>query len=219
MSKKVILTGGTGMTGSLVQQLCLEYPEIQSVISLVRRPSGVNHPKLKEVLVEDFTALRHLESEFSDVDAGYFCLGVYTGAVTRDRFREITVDMPVAFARQLTALSPNARMVLLSGAGADRTEQSRMMFAKDKGVAENQLSSLLKDRFFAIRPGYIYPVTPRKEPGFSYSLMRRLYPLLKLMGPKYSIKSTELAEGIFKAGLNGAPKEILENDEILDTLK
>jgi len=219
MNKRIIMTGATGMAGSLLLQHCLESEEVAHVTSLLRKPSGIDHPKLKEILLDDFTELSGLEQAFTEKDIAYFCLGVYTGSVPRDTFRKITVDMPVAFAEMLRAHSPNARLVLLSGAGADRSEKSRMMFAKDKGVAENRLSALFPGHFHAIRPGYIYPVEPRKAPNFSYQLMRSLYPLIRLMGNNYSIKSTELAKAMFRIGLQGTPEEILENRDILEQLK
>ena len=55
----------------------------------------------------------------------------------KDEFRKITVDYTVSFATALKKGSPNAVFCFLSGQGADRTEKSRMMFARDKGHAEN----------------------------------------------------------------------------------
>jgi hypothetical protein len=89
------------------------------------------------------------------------------------------------------------------------------MFAMDKGAAENRLSAMGLGAFYAFRPGYIYPVTLRKEPNFGYRVSRFLYPLLKLMGPSVSIRSTQLAAAIFLVGLRGHSAEILENKDIL----
>jgi len=86
--------------------------------------------------------------------------------------------------------------------------------AKDKGDAENHIAALFKD-FYTFRPGYIYPVEKRKAPNAMYAVSRALYPVLKLMGKKYSIKSSELGQAMFKGGLEGAPKEELENQDIL----
>lgn len=219
MNKRIIMAGATGMVGGLLLQHCLQSEAVVHITSLLRKPSGIKHPKLEEVLLDDFTDLSGLEEAFTNKEVAYFCLGVYTGAVPRATFRKITVDMPVAFAERLKTHSPNARLVLLSGAGADRSEKSRMMFAKDKGAAENRLSDLFPGEFHTVRPGYIYPVERRKAPNFSYQLMRSLYPLVRLMGKNHSIKSTDLAEAIFHIGLHGAPGEVLENREILEQLK
>lgn len=70
--------------------------------------------------------------------------------------------------------------------------------------------------FYSFRPGYIYPDEPRKEPNIGYTIMKYLYPLIKLMGNKYSIRSTTLANAIFNVGLNGANQQVLENHEILE---
>jgi uncharacterized protein YbjT (DUF2867 family) len=216
MAKNIIIAGATGMVGNHVLQYCLKSEEVAKVTSLVRKPSNHPHPKLNEIIVKDFTQLIHLEDVFKDQDVAYFCIGVYTGSVSREVFRAITVDMPVAFGQMLKAHSPAVRYVLLSGAGADRTEKSNMMFAKDKGTAENKLSAMGLGAFHTFRPGYIYPVEKRKEPNLSYAIMRNMYPLLRMLGKKYSIKSTELAMAMFKVGLHGAEHEVLENDAILE---
>ncbi len=219
MGKKVIIAGASGMVGNIVLQQALSSKEVSEVISLVRKPLGKHHDKLSEVIITDFADYSSLNMELQNVDAAYFCIGVYTGAVDRDKFREITVDYPVELAKALHSKSPNATYCLLSGQGADRTEKSRMIFAKFKGIAENQLSKMGFEAFYTFRPGYIYPVTPREEPNFSYKLFRWLYPALKpIMGKNSSIKSTELGEAIFKAGILGAPKEELENKDILELL-
>jgi nucleoside-diphosphate-sugar epimerase len=216
IDKKVIITGTTGMIGGLVLEHCLKSQEVTRIISLVRRPSGIMHEKLHEVIIHDFTSLDETADYFESVNVVYYCLGVYTGVVSRDEFRRITVDYPETLAKVLRPKNPSLSFCLLSGAGADRTERSRMMFAKDKGAIENRLLKMRFKSFHTFRPGYIYPVTPRTEPNFSYQFMRRLYPLIKLFGANASIKSTELASAMFNVGMNGCELEILENREILE---
>ena len=211
---KVLLTGATGMIGGLVLELCLASEKIEQVISFMRKQSGRVHPKLTEVVVDDFRDYSVHKELFAEVDAAYFCLGAYTGQVSNDVLKLITVDYAVAFARQLSISSPNTRFCLLSGAGADRTEKSKTPFALYKGMAENQIASLQLDSY-SFRPGYIYPVTPRKEPNFAYRLFRLLYPVMRLLGDKYSIRSTDLAAVMFQVGLNGTDNDVLENDAIL----
>ena len=52
-----------------------------------------------------------------------------------------------------------------------------------------------------------------------YRISRALYPLIRLMGPNGSIKSTELALAMFQVGLHGATSEVLENKTILKLLE
>lgn len=218
MGKKVLITGATGMIGGLVLDHCLQSQDISKVISLVRRATGKTHPKLQEVIIEDFLNLDEDADYLESIDVVYYCLGVYTGAVNRELFREITVDYPDALANVLIKNNPTLSFCLLSGAGADRAEKSRMMFAKDKGIIENLLSSKGFRAFHAFRPGYIYPVTPRSEPNISYRLMRALYPVIKLFGKNASIRSSDLACLMFRVGLEGCVLEILENIDIQKVL-
>ncbi|MEW8685844.1 MAG: NAD-dependent epimerase/dehydratase family protein [Candidatus Thiodiazotropha sp.] len=218
MGKNVLITGATGMIGSLVLKHCLESDEVASVISLARRPSGIQHEKLNEVIIRDFLHLDENAAYFKSVDVVFYCLGVYTGAVDRKTFRTIMVDYPEALGKALKERTPHLKFCLLSGAGADRSEKSRFMFAGDKGAIENRLSEMDFAAFHAFRPGYIYPVTPRKEPNFSYRLMRWLYPVIRFFGHNTSIKSNELAEAMVKVGLSGSEQEILENRDLLKVI-
>lgn len=212
--KNAIIIGASGMIGSIILQKCLDDAQINSITAIGRKNSGIEHPKLKEVVIHDFKDYTEHESLFENQDIAYFCLGVYTGAVERDMFRTITVDYSRAFAETIKKKSPNACFCFLSGQGADQSEKSRMMFAKDKGIAENILIRLGFKETYIFRPAYIYPVTKRKEPNTMYTILRKLYPLLKTIYPNGVISSEQLAEAMFKAGLKGTPKMILENKDI-----
>jgi uncharacterized protein YbjT (DUF2867 family) len=214
MSKKILITGATGMIGGLILEIALKDDLVSEVVSIVRKKSTVSHPKLKEVIISDFLDYHSIEDSLHNIDAVYYCLGVYTGKASRDEFRKITVDYPAALAKELVRYSPKAIFCLLSGQGADRSEKSSLMFAKDKGAIENLLSGLGFKAFYTFRPSYIYSVTLRNEPNFIYKLMRVIYPLVRLLGKNFSIRSTVLANAMYKVGLEGTDKEVLENKDI-----
>ncbi len=215
MPNKILITGATGMIGSLVLDQCLNNPEINQLVSLVRKPTGIAHPKLQEIVVSDFMDLTSHQDTLQNTDLVFYCLGAYTGSATPEELRRITVDMPAHLADTLLQVGARPTFCLLSGAGADRTEKSRMAFARDKGAIENILSRKGFPAFYSFRPSYIYPVTPRKEPNFSYRLTRTLYPLIRLLGEKHSIPSIDLASAMVHVGLHGHNGEILENRDIL----
>lgn len=203
------------MIGQLVLDQCLSSPEVYEVISLVRKKSLISNAKLVEIEVADFKDYNPCSDSFEGINAAFFCIGAYSGQVAKPLFREITVDFALHFAEMLKSESPNVSMCLLSGAGADRTEKSRTAFARFKGMAENAISQLGLE-FYAFRPGYIYPVQPRKEPSTMYQILRWLYPLLNRLSPTSSITSDQLAHAMVNVGLHGARTEILENKQILD---
>jgi len=67
---------------------------------------------------------------------------------------------------------------------------------------------------YIFRPGYIYPVTPRKEPNIGYKLFRMLYKPVSAIYPNIGLTSVQLANKMFTVGLNGNNKSILENNDI-----
>jgi uncharacterized protein YbjT (DUF2867 family) len=115
------------------------------------------------------------------------------GMVTDSELRRVTVDYTVELARVLRASSPDAAFSFLSGNGADPTGQSRMAFARYKGEAEKALLATGGLRVHIFRPAYIYPVEPRKEPNFSYRLLRWIYPAFRLVFANLVIRSDDLA--------------------------
>ena len=215
--KNVVLLGATGMVGGEALGLLLEEPAVERVTVIGRRPTGIAHEKLREIIHEDFEEFSSLSDVLEGQDAALFCLGAYTGAVPDEQFRRITYDITVAFAGVLRAASPGAAMCFLSGAGADRSGKSRMAFARYKGMAENALIEAGFPRLHIFRPGYIYPVTPRKEPNLVYRISRTLWPVLRVVAAGMGISSVDLARAMVTGGLEGTGDHddpVLENRDI-----
>src|SRR6202049_2265995 len=194
--RRLVIVGATGMVGGYALRYALDYPAVGRVTAIGRKPTGLVHPHLNEVLHQDFADCSALAGALSGQDAALFCLGVYTGAVPDSELRRITVDYTVEFARVLRASSPNATFALLSGSGADPTGRSRMAFARYKGEAENALAAAGVPRVAIFRPAYIYPVQPRKEPNVSYRLLRAIYPAFRVLFPNQVIRADDLARAM-----------------------
>jgi uncharacterized protein YbjT (DUF2867 family) len=217
VQKRLVIVGATGMVGRYALGYALDYPSIGGVTVIVRRKLALSHPKLKEVLHRNFADCSALEDALSAHDAAIFCLGAYTGAVTDAELRTITVDYTVEFARVLHASSPGAAFSFLSGKGADPTGRSRMSFARYKGEAENALLAAGFPRVYVFRPAYIYPVEPRKEPNFSYRLMRSIYPAFRMLFPNQVIRADNLARAMVNVVVQQAAvreSRVLENLDI-----
>jgi uncharacterized protein YbjT (DUF2867 family) len=192
------------MVGGYALRYALDNPGVGTVTSIGRKGLGLSHPKLREVLHQDFADCSALREALSGQDAAVFCLGAYTGAVPDSEFRKITVDYPVEFARVLRASSPTASFSFLSGNGADPTGRSRMAFARYKGEAENALLALGFPHLYIFRPAYIYPVEPRKEPNFSYRILRAVYPVFRALFPNQVIRADDLARAMVDVAVGGA---------------
>src|SRR6266550_6367160 len=60
---KAIITGATGMVGEGVLLECLSHPDVEQVLVINRRPGGVSHPKLREIIRTDFFDLAPIEPQ------------------------------------------------------------------------------------------------------------------------------------------------------------
>ena len=219
---RLVIVGATGMVGGYALRYALDHPSVGAVTVIGRRKLGISHPKLDEVLHNDFTDCSALAQPLSGQDAALFCLGVYTGTVPDEEFRKITVDYTVEFARVFRTSSPGAAFSFLSGSGADQTEQSRMAFARYKGEAEKALLAAGFARVYLFRPAYIYPVEPRKEPNFSYRLLRMIYPVFRVLFPNQVIPADDLARAMVNIAVREAAERggvVLENRDIRAMVK
>jgi len=215
--KRVVIVGATGMVGGYALRYALENPAVASVTAIGRDKLGLSHPKLREVLHQDFADCSALAEALIGQDAAVYCLGTYTGAVPDAEFRTITVDYTIEFARVLRSSSPEAAFSFLSGNGADPTGQSRLAFARYKGEAEKALLAAGFPHVYLFRPAYIYPVEPRKEPNFSYRLLRAMYPAFRVLFPNQVIRADDLAHAMVEAAVRGTGQHhgpVFENRDI-----
>jgi uncharacterized protein YbjT (DUF2867 family) len=215
--KRVVIAGATGMVGGYALHDLLEDPAVEHVTAIGRKKVGISHPKLSEVLHQDFADCSALAETLSGHDAAVFCLGTYTGVVPDAELRKITVDYTIEFARTLRSSSPDAAFSFLSGNGADPMGKSRVPYARYKGEAERALLATGFPRVYIFRPAYIYPVEPRKEPNFSYRVLRWIYPAFRVLFPNQVIRAYDLARAMVDAVLLGTaehPDPVFENRDI-----
>jgi uncharacterized protein YbjT (DUF2867 family) len=220
--KRLVIVGASGMVGGFALRCALDNSAVANVTSIGRKKLGISHPKLKEVLHQNFADCSALSDVLAGHDAAVYCLGTYTGSVSDAELRAITADYTIEFARVLRNSSPNAAFSFLSGNGADPTGQSRFAFARYKGMAEKALLAAGFPRVYLFRPAYIYPVKPRKEPNFSYRLMRAVYPVFRLLFPNQIIRADDLAWAMLDAVLRETQERqglVFENRDIRAMLK
>ncbi len=212
--KNIIITGTSGMIGKLILENCLQRNDVKMVTSITRKTLGIQHPKLIEIIHNDFLDYATLEEKLKNQDVCFYCIGVYTGKVPTAEFQKITVTYTEVFARALKKNSNSVSFCFLSGQGADSTENSKVLFAKEKGIAENILLKLQFNRLYIFRPAYIYPVTSRVEPNLIYKIMRFLYNPIKLIFPNFTVNSIALANKMVMVAFEQNSKIIYENIDI-----
>jgi uncharacterized protein YbjT (DUF2867 family) len=215
--KRLVILGATGMVGGYALRFALDNLAVKSVTSIGRKRLGITHSKLKEVLHQNFADCSPLADVLFAQDAVVYCLGTYTGSVSDEQMRVITADYTIEFARVFRGSSPNAAFSFLSGNGADPSGRSRLAFARYKGQAENALLAGGFPRVYIFRPAYIYPVEPRKEPNFSYRLLRAVYPVFRVLFPNQVIRADDLGRAMVDVTVRGTEESqtlVLENHDI-----
>src|SRR5215475_4576176 len=118
---KVIITGATGMVGEGVLHECLQHPMVESVLIVNRKPSGVTHPKLKEVIHADFFNITPIEDQLTGYNACFFCLGVSSVGMKEPEYYKLTYTLTTGFAAVVARLNPGMIFEYISGASTDST--------------------------------------------------------------------------------------------------
>lgn len=174
---RVAIFGATGVAGRGVLAACLAAPEVEQVVVVVRRSTGMSDPKLREVIWQDFGDLSKLEPQLTGIDACFYCLGIASAGMSEQDYRLVTRDYALAAARALLAASPGHAFHFISGGGTNA--DSRMMWARVKGETERELGQIGLARLTCWRPAYIHPLTPREGAGVGERVMRTLYPIMR----------------------------------------
>jgi len=215
MKLKAILTGATGMVGEGVLHECLLNPDVEEVLIINRRPSGVTHQKLREIIHADFFDIRSLRDQVKNYDACFFCLGVSSIGMKEQEYSKVTYDLTLGFAQTLAEVNPQMTFCYISGAGTDSTEKGRSMWARVKGRTENALLRLPFKKAFMFRPGYIHPTKGLKNILRPYKWFAWMYPLWKLVFPKFVCTNRQLGLAMINSAKLGYEKPILEVPDII----
>ena len=67
MKIKAIVFGATGMVGAGVLHVILNHADVESVLVIGRKPCMVKHPKLKELLHNDFFNYSAVEEQLRGI--------------------------------------------------------------------------------------------------------------------------------------------------------
>jgi len=218
MKINVIITGATGMVGKSVLQECFIHPEVEKVLVVNRKPIGLEHEKMEEIILRDFFDLSNIKNELKEYNACFFCLGISAFRKKEEEYHKITYDLTLNFARNLVDLNPDMTFIYVSGMSTDSSEKGKIMWARVKGKTENTLLKLPFKAAYMFRPGFIQPGKGIKSStglyNFSYTLFKPLFPFLKILFPKSMTTSKQLGQAMINCAVSCYHKTILENQDI-----
>ena len=202
------------MVGEGVLLQCLNHPDVEQVLVINRRPGGVSHPKLREIIHRDFFDLAPIERQLSGFDACFFCLGVSSVGISKGEYKHITYDLTLNVAQLLAKLNPEMTFCYVTGAGTDSSEQGRVAWARVKGAAENALLRLFKQAYM-FRPGFMQATAGQRNVKSYYKWIAWLYPMGRAFYPAGFCTLQEVGLAMIEVARNGFSKKILEGKDIV----
>jgi hypothetical protein len=211
---KAIITGATGMVGEGVLHECLLHPKVESVLVIGRRPCGVTHIKLKEIIVKEIPDLSSVENQIAGYNACFFCLGISSIGLKENEYFDITYNLTLEFAKTLSKVDPEMTFCYVSGSGTDSTESGKLMWARVKGKTENDLMKLPFRKVYNFRPAFMRPTKGLKNTLKYYKYINWLFPVLRIILPGYVSRLSQLGLAMINSALDGYEKQVLEVRDI-----
>ncbi|WP_423737779.1 NAD-dependent epimerase/dehydratase family protein [Chitinophaga caseinilytica] len=210
----VIITGATGMVGEGVLLECLQNPNVEKVLIINRRPSGYSHPKLKEIIHENFFNVKPIADQFTGYNACFFCLGVSSVRKSEPEYYRQTYVLTMHVAEVMAAVNPDIAFCYVSGSGTDGSEHGRVMWARVKGKTENDLMKLPFRAVFAFRPGLLKATKGQKNLVTIYKYLGWMFPFFRSLFPGFASTLQELGKAMIEVSRNGYSSNVIEVRDI-----
>jgi len=211
---KIVLFGATGMVGAGALQEALNAPEVESVLSVGRRSSGVTHRKLKELLLPDLFGVAAVESQLAGYDACLWAVGISSVGLDEAAYSKVTEELTLLWARTLLRLNPDFSFCYCSAAGAG----GRSMWARVRQRVESALQSMPFRHAGAVRPGFIQPGPGIRSRVRLYqigiTLLTPFFPMFVRAFPFIFTSSEKLGRAMLRVVEGRADRFILESADI-----
>jgi uncharacterized protein YbjT (DUF2867 family) len=159
--KTAVVFGSTGLIGRELIYELLEKNDYIKIIAVIRKELPVSDPRIESILLDDFSHL----TEFKDrlkATTYFCCIGTTIKiAGTKERFRQVDLDIPKMIAQVAELLSiPN--MVVISSIGA--SDRSSNFYLRTKGEMEKAVRDIYSGNLKIVRPSLL--IGHRDDPRF-----------------------------------------------------
>ncbi|MDH0659194.1 MULTISPECIES: NAD-dependent epimerase/dehydratase family protein [Empedobacter] len=219
MNKTALVLGSSGLIGSLLLEKLFNHPDYSTIITIVRKPQQINHPKLIEI-VTDFNSEINLD-DIETIDSIFSCLGTTRKKTPDlDAYHKIEVDIPNQFAK-LGIQKGLTKFHYISAIGANTNSSN--FYLKMKGEAERTLQKNNIKQLFLYRPSLL--IGNRAEYRLAENISAKIFPLINffLRGnlSKYkSIEAEKVAQSLLENDLqlNSEKVSVLYYNEIINSI-
>ena len=214
---KIIVFGATGMVGAGALREALAAPEVEAVLSISRQSCGVEHAKLRELLLPDLFDPTGVEDQLVGYDACIWAIGVSSVGLDEAAYARVTEDLTLTWARALLRQNPGLSFCYCSAGGAGGPG----MWARVRRRVEGALKEMPFRHAGAVRPGFIRPGPGIRSKTRGYQLgvillkpLFLLAPLLVRVCPWLFTTSEILGRAMLRVTEGRADRFVLESADI-----
>ena len=213
MSQTALILGASGLTGSQLLKLLLDSADFDRVRALVRKPLGISHPKLEEIIV-DFRNMDQYKQSIGKGDVIFSCIGTTLKNVKGNKqlYKEIDFDIPVNAAR-FGIEAGYKQFVLVSAHLAN--SKSMVFYNRLKGETEDIIQTFPFESIHIFRPSFL--MGERKERRWlEMTFGRLMIHLSPLLPDTYKpIEAKLVAKAMVNVAINGINgNHIYPNEQI-----
>ena len=211
---RVIVFGATGMVGAGALREALADTEVDAVLAAGRRPSGVTHPKLRDLVLPDLFDVAAADAQLRGWDACIWAVGISSVGLDEAAYARVTEDLTLRWARALLRLNPEFSFCYCSAMGAGGSA----MWARVRSRVETDIRTLGFRHAGCVRPGFIQPGPGIRSQVTLYQafilLFRPLFPLLVKTLPSLCTTSARLGRAMLRVVQGRSDMFILEPADI-----
>lgn len=151
MGQTAIIIGSSGLIGTEVLKLLLTDTDFEKIRIFVRKPLGINHPKMEQHMVDFDSIFKY--SDLIKGDCLFCCLGsTIQKAGSKEEFKKVDYSYPLAFAK-IAKQNGISKFLIISSLGADSTSSN--FYLKVKGDIEMALEQLKFKSLIILRPSML----------------------------------------------------------------
>ena len=204
----IAIFGASGTAGDGILKAALAAPEIKKIHVITRRATprieeGVASGKVDMTLHMDYLDYSAIRDQFADVDAVFWAIGISARGVDEKTYGMIHVDFPRQFVEEWASVSAKPDISFHFVSSSDISEDSSMMWAREKIRAEKTLFEFAAGtnlRVIAYRPDYIGPTAEEAHLGQDL-----LYGFFAPVGA--AVKATQIGQAMIEVTARGTQFE------------
>ena len=204
----IAIFGASGTAGDGILKAALADPEIEKIHVITRRATprieeGVAAGKVQMTLHMDYLDYSAVDEQIAEANAVFWAIGTSSVGVDEETYGKIHVDFPVQFVTEWTSVSDKPDISFHYISSSDISEDSSMMWAREKVRAENSLFGFAKGsnlRVIAYRPDYIGPTEEEAHLG-----QKALYGFFAPVGA--AVKAKQIGQAMIEVTARGAEFE------------